>query len=285
MRIYNYKILHVNYHHENSNNLSIRILIYLWSVNSLNPAIEASIIKRMKRERLIFKEHWSNYHRNERAKCTAGIICMEVGSMGKTAICSMPSANPFCSYLPRTRMRMLNSSAVPNGQLAILTWTVTSIQLSPETIQALPNQSTHPSTNPSYSTTNYNSPILSLSHSLPFIHPLTIHNCCLSLILTIETRSTFQLLPNPGTSWQTARSSIQNLPYKSLLSPFTLSTPSHLHANLPCPISTVFFLSSLSFSLSFFGTCTRKFVRSIKVLPDGTRRQTYIIVKHAVRAT
>lgn len=111
-------------------------------------------------------------------------------------------------------MRMLNSSAVLNGQPAILAWSVTSIQLPPETIQACPiNQPVRypaipePTPIPAFSLCLF--PSLSLSLSLPLIlHPSSLNaKPCLSPSSPCGPHPTFRFLLNPPSlSWQTARS-------------------------------------------------------------------------------
>lgn len=187
-----------------------------------------------------------------------------------------------CSYLPRTRMRMLNSSAVLNGQPAILAWSVTSIQLPPETIQACPiNQPIrYPRAN---SDPCLPSP-LSLSLSVSCFHPTSLRpstqNRCLSPSSPCGPHPTLRFLLNPRPlSWQTARST-SNLVLQPSPSPFSPAVPANPHPTctpiLYAPYRQFFFPPSR--------ICAWGLVRSMKVLPDGARRATYIIVKHAMRA-
>lgn len=137
-----------------------------------------------------------------------------------------PTARPSCSYLPRTRMRMLNSSAVLNGQPAILVCSVTSIQPPPETIQAWPiNQPIRPAV-PEPTTIS-----LSLPPSLPQLLP----HPRLSPVLIARTSSHLPL-PSRGPSWQTARSNSPCVPAPPTIQPHPAYTP------IPYAVSTIFFL-------------------------------------------
>lgn len=182
-------------------------------------------------------------------------------------------------------MRMLNSSAVLNGQPAILAWSVTSIQLPPETIQACPiNQ---PIRYPQSQLRSLSSPF---PHSISFtfrpvshvLHPFVPQRetRCLSPSSSCGPHPTFRLLLNP---WSSFLADCPFQPRPPTDPPLPLSpsryqpTPSHLHANPLRPVSTFFFPPSR--------ICAWGLVCSMKVLPDGARRATYIIVKHTMRAT
>lgn len=172
---------------------------------------------------------------------------------------------------------MLNSSAVLNGQPAILAWSVTSIQLPPETIQACPiNQ---PIRCTAIQESQLGSP--SLPVPLPFspcslllFAPSFLTQArCLSRVLVV--RASFHLSIPP------------QLP--PVLSPGRLPVPRPnltiyqslftTRAYAPIPYTPLYrqFFSPPS-RIRAWGP-----VRSMKVLPDGARRATYIIVKHAMR--
>lgn len=259
------------------------------SEDSLNPAAGASRPSGVKPKELIFKEARRHYHRNESAR-DGPRDHLHRRTRGEAAT-HQSGHSPLlsCSYLPRTRMRMLNRSAVLNGQPAILAWSVTSIQLPPETIQACPiNQPIrYPGTTPI-------SPLpLFISFSplplpLPPLYPSTYLSVSLYLSLHPFISQTLpipsprhsgfvppsDLCPTPVPRWQTARSSSRcQSCFPVTVRPHPAYTPI-LHA----PYRQFFFFSPSR--IRAWGP-----VRSMKVLPDGTRRATYIIVKHAMRTT
>lgn len=179
---------------------------------------------------------------------------------------------------------MLNSSAVLNGQPAILAWSVTSIQLPPETIQACPiNQPVRypaipePTPIPVFPSP----PTLSLSLSLSLCLFLSSLNAkSLSVpVLAVRASSYLSIPLQPPSSF------LADCPFHVQPRPRTVPVPpvgtSQPHPTctpiLYAPYRQFFFLPS---RIRAWGL-----VRSMKVLPDGARRATYIIVKHAMRAT
>lgn len=192
-----------------------------------------------------------------------------------------------CSYLPRTRMRMLNSSAVLNGQPAILAWSVTSIQLPPETIQACPiNQPVHypaipePTPIPAFALCLPLSPlslILSLSLTL---HPSSLNAKPLSVpVLAMRASSHLSISPQPPSTF------LADCPFHVQPRPRTgLSFPPLDTSQLHPTCTPILYAPYRQFFFPPSRICAWGLVRSMKVLPDGARRATYIIVKHAMRA-
>jgi len=171
---------------------------------------------------------------------------------------------------------MLNSSAVLNGQPAILAWSVTSIQPPPETIRAWPiNQPIHyPRANSdpcSFPAASLRSP-----HRYPHRHPHRPGR-----------RPTSRFAPSlpPAPRFSPGRLPVarptspypRTLPVVSRRPLDNHSTPFRSHANPPRRIDNFFFTPSR--------IRARRFVRSMKVLPDGVRRAMCVIAKHAMRAT
>lgn len=158
-----------------------------------------------------------------------------------------------CFYSPRTRMRMLNSSAVLNGQPAILACGVTSIQLPPETIRACPiNQpirytrakSASFCTPPPFSY----SPIyvyLSISAYNPSSCPSPDTKPAVLRSRGLYPIPPFDFSPTlDGPSWQTARSAFDRYPAArvSLQSRYLAPNPVPFARQSPAPYRQFFFL-------------------------------------------
>lgn len=171
---------------------------------------------------------------------------------------------------------MLNSSAVLNGQPAILAWSVTSIQLPPETIQACPiNQPI-----PLYQSQLRSLPLLppSRSSSLSLCNPSSLSANPLSVPRPHRSGLVppFDFTLNPSAPF------LADCPFhvQPCRSPF-LSTVQPRFAYTPIPYAPYRHFFSLSRIYAWREACP--FNES--PLPDGARRATYIIVKHAMRAT
>lgn len=135
---------------------------------------------------------------------------------------------------------MLNSSAVLNGQPAILAWSVTSIQPPPETIRACPiNQ-------PIHYLAIQQEPTSILVSPVAFQHPFVTLATTRTVRASVLRSDTSPTPPSfPFFSWQTARSTSKPTkpPRPSGLLSTTNSTPSRSHANPLHRVSTIFFHS------------------------------------------